>query len=47
MTERAKSLTRTALLCLCGGIGFNIAQRLVDHFLDIAVEHETWLAWLK
>jgi hypothetical protein len=34
-------LTRAALLCLCGGIGFNIAQRLLDHFIDMAVEHET------
>jgi hypothetical protein len=40
-------LLRTGFLCLCAGVGFNLSQRLLDHFLDALVEHETWLAWLR
>jgi hypothetical protein len=47
MTQKAKSLIRTALIAGMFGVGFNISQRLLDHVLDIAADQETWLAWLK
>ncbi len=47
MTGKTRSLLRLALLGVCGGIGFNISQRLLDHFIDFMVDNEVWLAWLK
>ena len=31
----------------CAGIGFDLSQRLLDHFIDLATERWTLLAWLK
>ncbi len=47
MTQKAKSLCRTAFLCVCAGVGFNLSQRLLDHFLDVMVDGSVWLAWLR
>jgi hypothetical protein len=37
----------TALKWSCLGIGFNIANRVMDYVIDSAVGHVTWLAWLS
>jgi hypothetical protein len=37
----------TALRWGCLGIGFNIANRVMDYVIDSAVGHVTWLAWLS
>jgi hypothetical protein len=32
---------------LCAGVGFDLSQRLLDHFVDIATDRYSFLAWLK
>lgn len=32
---------------LCAGVGFDISQRLLDHWVDIAADRYPLLAWLK
>lgn len=32
---------------LCAGVGFDLSQRLLDHFVDIAADRYWLLAWLR
>lgn len=32
---------------LCAGVGFDLSQRLLDHFVDIAADRYSVLAWLR
>ena len=32
---------------LCAGVGFDLSQRLLDHFVDVATDRYSFLAWLK
>lgn len=47
MPQKTQAFGRQIVLWTCAGIGFNIAQRLLDHFIDLAVDSYAILAWLK
>jgi len=47
MAQQVKSFGRQIVLWTAAGVGFNIAQRLRDHFIDSAVAGHPWLAWLN
>lgn len=32
---------------LCAGIGFDISQRFLDHWIDLATDRFALLEWLK
>lgn len=42
-----KSFLQRCVLWLCAGVGFDISQRLLDHFIDLATDKYAVLAWLK
>jgi len=40
-------LARDALMWLVAGVGFDISQRVLDHYLDAVVAATPWLAFLN
>jgi len=47
MVQKATTFGQMVILWSCAGIGFNLTQRLMDHFIDGLVDQHAWLAWLK
>jgi hypothetical protein len=41
------NIATKALYWLCAGIGFDLSQRLLDHFVDMATDRYALLAWIK
>jgi len=35
-----------ALYWLCAGVGFDVSQRLLDHWIDLLVDRYPLLGWL-
>lgn len=46
MAERIKGYAGKVVFGLMAGIGFNLCQRLMDHFVDQVVGAYAWLGWL-
>jgi hypothetical protein len=46
MSEKARSFAGQLVLWSCAGVGFNLAQRVLDHFIDAAIASHPWLSFL-
>ena len=47
MTQKAANLSRQALLALIAGVGFNLAQRVLDHVIDASIAGHPILSFLQ